>query len=55
MTLCSEITETIFIADPHASHRSGSTSKMRLSRRAQLERDGEGQAWLRGAYERTTC
>ena len=42
MTLCSVITETIFIANPHAGHRSGSTSKMRLSSRAQLAREGEG-------------
>ena len=42
MTLGSVITETIFIADPHAGHRSGSTSKMRLSSRAQLAREGEG-------------
>ncbi len=42
MTLCSVITEMIFITDPHAGHRSGSTSKMRLSSRAQLAREGEG-------------
>jgi len=42
MTSGSVITETIFIADPHAAHRSGSTSKMRRSSRAQLARDGEG-------------
>jgi hypothetical protein len=42
MTLGSVITETIFISDPHAAHRSGSTSKMRLSSRAQLAREGEG-------------
>ena len=42
MTLCSRITETIFIADPHAGHKSGSTSKMRFSIRAQLAREGEG-------------
>jgi len=44
MTLCSVITETIFIADPHAGHRSGSTSKMRRRSRAQLAREGEGSA-----------
>jgi len=44
MTFGSVITETIFIADPHAAHRSGSTSKMRLSSRAQLAREGEGTA-----------
>ncbi len=42
MTLCFVITETIFIDDPHAGHRSGSTSKMRLSIRDQLAREGEG-------------
>ena len=42
MTLGSEITETIFIADPHAGQTSGSTSKMRFSSRAQLAREGEG-------------
>ena len=42
MTLCSVITETIVIADPHAGHRSGWTSKMRRSIRAQLAREGEG-------------
>ncbi len=42
MTLCSVITETIFIIDPHAAQRRGSTSKMRFSSRAQLARDGEG-------------
>ena len=42
MTLCSVITETIVIADPHAGHRSGSISKMRRSSRAQLAREGEG-------------
>ncbi len=41
MTLGSVITETILIADPHAGHKSGSTSKMRLSCRAQLAREGE--------------
>ena len=40
MTLGSVITETIFITDPHAAHRSGSISKMRLSIRAQLAREG---------------
>ena len=42
MTLGSVITETIFIADPHAGHKSGSISKMRFSIRAQLAREGEG-------------
>ena len=41
MTLGSVITETIFISDPHAGHKSGSTSKMRLRSRAQLAREGE--------------
>ncbi len=38
MTSGSVITETIFISDPQAGHRSGSTSKMRRSSRAQLAR-----------------
>jgi hypothetical protein len=42
MTLGSVITETIFISAPHAGHKSGSTSKMRRSSRAQLAREGEG-------------
>ena len=33
----------IFITDPHAALRSGSTSKMRLSIRAQLAREGVDQ------------
>lgn len=47
-TLCSVIAETIFIADPHAAQRSGSTPKMRLSIRAQLTREGEGPGSVRG-------
>ena len=42
MTSCTVITETIFIFDPHAGHRSGSISKMRFSIRALLAREGEG-------------
>ena len=42
MTLGSVITETIFITDPHAAHRSGSISKTRLSSRARLAREDEG-------------
>jgi hypothetical protein len=40
MTLGSVMTETIFISDPQAGHKSGSISKMRLSSRAQLAREG---------------
>ena len=42
MTSGSVITETIFISDPQAGHKSGSTSKMRLSSSAQLAPEGEG-------------
>ena len=42
MRLCSVISETIFISDPHAGHESGSTSKRRLSNRAQLAREAFG-------------
>ena len=53
MTLGSVITETIFISDPNAAHRSGSTSKMRLSSRAQLAREGvDGSRRLSVALDR---
>ena len=48
MTSGSVITATIFISEPQAGHRSGSTSKMRRSSRAQLARDGEGSGSVCG-------
>jgi len=50
MTLGSVITETIFISDPHAAHRSGSTSKIRRSSRAQLAREALGALGVLGRY-----
>jgi len=44
MTSSSVITETIFISDTRAGHRSGPTSKPRGSNRAQLTCENEGRA-----------
>ena len=48
MTSGSVITATIFISELQAGHRSGSISKMRLSIRAQLAREGEGAGFCCG-------